>query len=87
MSKLVRNTSDPESRAFWEGVDRAAAGIKDAPSWMRAGITVNAQRHAQGCAAMHDTHSGQPPTRCSGLRSSTGEAPVSVYGISASRVG
>jgi hypothetical protein len=43
MSKLIRNTSDPESRAFWEGVDRAAAGIKDAPSWMRAGITVNSE--------------------------------------------
>jgi hypothetical protein len=43
MSKLIRNTSDPASRAFWEGVDRVAAEIKDAPSWMRAGITVNAQ--------------------------------------------
>ena len=43
MSKLVRNTSDPESRAFWEGVDKVAGEIKGAPSWMRAGITVNAQ--------------------------------------------
>lgn len=41
MSKLIRNTSTPENRAFWEGVDRVAAEIKDAPAWMRAGINVN----------------------------------------------
>jgi hypothetical protein len=36
MSKLTRNTSDPQSREFWESVDRGAAEIANAPAWMLA---------------------------------------------------
>lgn len=44
MSKLRRNTSDEESRRFWEGVDKGAAESEGAPSWMKAGINLN-ERH------------------------------------------
>ena len=44
MSKLTRNTSDPQSREFWESVDRGAAEIANAPTWMKAGITLNARQ-------------------------------------------
>jgi hypothetical protein len=41
MKKLIRNTSDKESAAFWAGVERTAASAKDLPAWMKAGVDVN----------------------------------------------
>lgn len=39
MSKLIkRNTSSLKSSRFWASIDRAAEGMKDAPTWMKAGI-------------------------------------------------
>jgi hypothetical protein len=41
MSKLIRNTSDEKSAAFWRSVEQSAAELEDAPSWMKAGIVLN----------------------------------------------
>jgi len=32
---LRRNLTDPESRAFWESVDRTAKEVRRWPGWMR----------------------------------------------------
>ena len=41
MAKLIRNTSDEVSADFWRDLERSAAQVRDAPSWMRAGIVLN----------------------------------------------
>lgn len=42
MAKLIkRNTSSLKSSRFWASIDRAAEGMKDAPTWMKAGIDIN----------------------------------------------
>lgn len=43
MSKLTRNTSDEQSRTFWDSVDKGAPEIASAPQWMKAGIKINEQ--------------------------------------------
>jgi hypothetical protein len=40
VKKIVRNLSTPESRAFWEGIERTAAEVQTWPPWKRAGINV-----------------------------------------------
>ena len=40
-NKLVRNTSDEQSRAFWDAVKKSADTVRAAPAWMRAGINLN----------------------------------------------
>jgi len=41
VTKLIRNTSDPESAAFWRAVEKSAATLRNAPAWMKAGIILN----------------------------------------------
>jgi hypothetical protein len=43
-SKLIRNTSTPEGKAFWEGVEKSAAEVRTWPDWKRAGINVAERR-------------------------------------------
>lgn len=40
MSKVYRNTSTPEGKAFWEPSSRAAE-VDTWPDWKRAGINVS----------------------------------------------
>lgn len=42
MKKLIRNTKSPEGRAFWDSVKKSADTLRDAPEWMRAGVTLDA---------------------------------------------
>lgn len=58
MSKLIRNTSDPASREFWENVEKCAAAFADAPAWMRAGIHLNPQHFHTYRAGERDTYVG-----------------------------
>ena len=44
MKRFTRNVSTPESRAFWESVDRSASLVRAWPSWKRAGINVSITR-------------------------------------------
>ncbi len=37
---IVRNTSTPEGRAFWESAKKSAEGVRDWPEWKKSGITV-----------------------------------------------
>lgn len=39
--KLIRNTSDEESRAFWASVKKSAEPMRTAPAWLKAGIDIN----------------------------------------------
>jgi hypothetical protein len=48
---LERNMSTPESRAYWEGVERRRAERATWPDWKRAGITVASEHWAQLRAA------------------------------------
>jgi hypothetical protein len=41
VKKIVRNMSTPESRAFWERIERSALEIQHWPAWRRAGINVS----------------------------------------------
>lgn len=41
--KLVRDTSTPERRAFWEGVAEASAALAKLPRWAQAGVLLNPQ--------------------------------------------
>jgi predicted Fe-S protein YdhL (DUF1289 family) len=43
-ARILRNLSTPESRAFWEGCERAAEEVATWPDWKRAGINVAATR-------------------------------------------
>ena len=38
MAKILRNTSTPEGREFWESDKRSAEGVRDWPAWKRAGV-------------------------------------------------
>jgi hypothetical protein len=38
---LVRDTSTPEKREFWEQVKKSADVVRDAPDWMKAGINIS----------------------------------------------
>jgi hypothetical protein len=38
MTKIVRNMSTPESRDFWESIERSSAEVRQWPAWKRAGI-------------------------------------------------
>jgi hypothetical protein len=40
MSKIIRNVSDEAGRAFWDSARKSAEGVRDWPSWKKAGITV-----------------------------------------------
>jgi len=40
MKKIIRNMSDPSSRAFWESTKRSASGVQQWPDWKKAGINV-----------------------------------------------
>jgi hypothetical protein len=40
-SKLIRDKSTPERRAFWDSIKKTAEEIKDWPAWKRAGININ----------------------------------------------
>ena len=44
MNKLIRNTTDEQSRAFWASVKRTAEVVRTRPAWMQAGIVLN-ERH------------------------------------------
>jgi hypothetical protein len=44
MTKLQRNLSTPESRAFWEKAERTGAEVESWPDWKRAGINYAPQR-------------------------------------------
>ena len=55
MSKLTRNTSDETSREFWQNVDKGAAEIEEAPRWMKAGISLNAQHFHTYAAQQRDS--------------------------------
>ena len=39
--KIPRRTDSPESRAFWQGVEKSAALVQDWPDWRQAGITID----------------------------------------------
>jgi hypothetical protein len=41
MTKLIRNTSDEEHRAFWAFVKKTAEAVRSDPAWTRAGIDLN----------------------------------------------
>jgi len=41
MSKLIRNTADETSIAFWASVQQSAEAVRTAPTWMKAGIDLN----------------------------------------------
>lgn len=41
MSKIIRNLSTPEGRAFWKSVEKSAAEVLTWPDWKRAGINVS----------------------------------------------
>ena len=45
MKKLVRNTSSPEARAFWDSVKQSADGARLTPTWAKAGIDLNEQNY------------------------------------------
>lgn len=57
MSKLTRNTSDEQSRAFWDSVDKGASEIANAPQWMKAGININ-ERHFETFAVQQASTEG-----------------------------
>lgn len=42
--RLVRNMDTPESRKFWEDVERTAAEVRTWPDWKRAGINESSTR-------------------------------------------
>jgi hypothetical protein len=41
VKKIVRNMSTPESREFWEGIERSSIEVRQWPAWKRAGINVS----------------------------------------------
>jgi len=62
MKKLIRNTSDERSAAFWRSVDESAASMQDAPAWMKAGIVLNPQ-HYETYGPVDDEAPQRRPTR------------------------
>jgi len=40
VKKIVHNMSTPESREFWESIERSAIEVRQWPTWKRAGINV-----------------------------------------------
>lgn len=44
MKKIIRNTSTPEGKAFWDSVDKATKEVATWPVWKRGGINVSDRR-------------------------------------------
>lgn len=65
MRKLVRNTSDDQSRAFWDSVKKSAQAVRTAPKWMRAGITLD-ERHFTTFSPRRPLTSEAPPASVGG---------------------
>ena len=63
MTKLIRNTSDPESAAFWRDVEKSAALVRNAPAWMKAGIVLNPQNFETFGPVDDDEHPSSEPPR------------------------
>jgi hypothetical protein len=62
MSKLIRNTSDEKSAAFWRAVEEIAAEMQNAPAWMKAGIVLD-PRHYETFSSDEDLSMRQKPPR------------------------
>ena len=63
MTKLIRNTSDPKSAAFWRAVEESAAAMRDAPAWMKAGIVLNPQHYETYGPVDDDAPPARPPRK------------------------
>lgn len=61
MSKIVRNMSTPESRAFWEQVDRAAREVEQWPEWQKGWIDIPDTRREPRVAP--EPVAAEPPSR------------------------
>jgi hypothetical protein len=62
MKKLIRNTSDPQSAAFWASVKKSAEGVRSAPAWQKAGINLNDRNFTTFSAKAPSVSPGAPPT-------------------------
>lgn len=62
--KIHRNMSTPESRAFWESVEKSAAGVSSWPSWKKAGINIEGP-HSRGINCVF-CNAAQPMTQTGG---------------------
>ena len=62
--KIVRNTSTPEGKAFWDSAERVAAQVDSWPASKRAGINVSAERIPSAAYRVVGHQKNEPCPRC-----------------------
>lgn len=57
--RVVRNTSTPEGKAFWDNAAKSADGVRDWPDWKKAGVNAGQPGVAVEAAIARDKALGK----------------------------